>query len=60
MIGKYKTIVNYYKEVFNMVRYGNFSHAEVMKMTPYEFEIFTALTLTAMQEEKKQRDNQNA
>lgn len=39
-----------------MVRYGNFSHAEVLKMAPYELDIFTALTLAAMQEEKKQRD----
>ena len=56
MIGKYKTIINYYKEIFNMVRYGNYSHAEVMKLTPYELEIFTALTLGAMEEEKKQRE----
>lgn len=39
-----------------MVRYGNYSHAEVMKLTPYELEIFTALTLGAMEEEKKQRE----
>lgn len=40
-----------------MTRYGNYSHAEIMKLTPYEMEIFTALTLSAMEEEKKQRDN---
>jgi hypothetical protein len=56
LIGKYKTIVNYYKEVFNMTRYGNYKHAELMKLLPYEMEIFTALTLQAMEEEKQQRD----
>ena len=58
MIGKYKNIINYYKEIFNMVRYGNYSHAEIMKMIPYELEIFTALTLGAMEEEKRQREAQ--
>ena len=57
MIGQYKTIINYYKEVFNMVRYGDYSHAEIMKLTPYEMEIFTALTLSAMEEEKQKREN---
>lgn len=57
MIGQYKTIINYYKEIFNMTRYGNYGHAEIMKLTPYEFEIFTALTLNALKEEKEQRDN---
>lgn len=58
MIGKYKNIVNYYKEIFNMTRYGNFTYAEILKQTPYEMEIFTALTLGAMEEEKKQREAQ--
>lgn len=58
MIGKYKNIINYYKEVFNMTRYGNYSHSEIMKLTPYELEIFTALTLSAMDEEKRQREAQ--
>jgi hypothetical protein len=40
-----------------MTRYGNYGHAEIMKLTPYEFEIFTALTLNALKEEKEQRDN---
>jgi hypothetical protein len=39
-----------------MARYGGYSHAELMKLTPYEFEIFTALTLNAMEEEKKKRN----
>ena len=56
MIGKYKTIVNYYKEVFNMARYGDYSHAELIKLTPYEMEIFQALTLNAMEEEKKKKN----
>jgi hypothetical protein len=39
-----------------MVRYGDYSHSEIMKLTPYEMEIFTALTLGAMEEEKRKRD----
>jgi hypothetical protein len=39
-----------------MTRYGNYSHAEIMNLTPYELEIFTALTLGAMEEERKKRD----
>jgi hypothetical protein len=58
LIGKYKTIVNYYKEIFNMTRYSDYSHAEIMKLIPYEMEIFTALTLQAMEQEKEQRDKQ--
>ena len=41
-----------------MTRYGNYSHSEIMKLTPYELEIFTALTLSAMDEEKRQREAQ--
>lgn len=40
-----------------MTRYGNYNHAEIMKLLPYEMEIFTALTLQAMEEEKDKRDN---
>ena len=57
MIGKYKTIVNYYKEIFNITRYGDFNYAEVMRMIPYEIEIFVALTLNALEEEKAKREN---
>jgi hypothetical protein len=39
-----------------MTRYGDYQHAEIMKMTPYEFEIFTAMTLNALKEEKEQRE----
>jgi hypothetical protein len=57
LIGKYKTIINYYKEIFNLVRYGDYSHAEIMSLVPYEMEIFTALTLSAMEKEKQKREN---
>ncbi len=56
MIESYNNIINYYKEIFNMTRYGDYSHSEIMKLTPYELEIFTALTLKAMDEEKKKRE----
>lgn len=59
MIGTYKSIVNYYKEIFNITRYGDYTHAEIMKMIPYETEIFVALTLNAMEEEKRKRDQLN-
>ncbi len=39
-----------------MTRYGDYSHSEIMKLAPYELEIFTALTLKAMDEEKKKRE----
>lgn len=39
-----------------MARYGNYNHSEILAMTPYELEIFTALTLKAMEEERKKRE----
>ena len=56
LIGKYKNIVNYYNEIFNVTRYGDFTYAELIKMVPYEIEIFIALTMAAMEEEKRQRE----
>ena len=56
MIGSYKTIVNYYKEIFNITRYGDYTHAEILQMIPYEVEIFVALTLAALEEENQKRE----
>lgn len=56
MIGNYKTVVQYYKEVFQMVRYSDFNLTEINRMLPYELEIYVSLTLKAMKEEREQRN----
>lgn len=57
MIGSYKSIVQYYKELFLMVRYSDFNLTEVNRMLPYELEIYVSLQLQAVQEEKAKRDS---
>jgi hypothetical protein len=57
VIGSYKSIVQYYKELFLMVRYSDFNLTEVNRMLPYELEIYVSLQLQAVQEEKAKRDS---
>ncbi len=57
MIGSYKSIVQYYKELFLMARYSNFNLTEMNRMLPYELEIYVSLQLQAHQEEKAKREN---
>ena len=53
LISSEKTLISYYKTIFNMKRYGNFDLNEINNLYPYEMEIFTFQLIVAMEEEKK-------
>jgi len=55
VIGKYKSVVHHYIEIFNMTRYSDFSYSEILKFPPYDFEIFMAQTIKAIKKEKEAR-----
>ena len=49
-----KTIIEYYKDIFQMKRYGGFDLNEINNLYPYEMEIYLYQILQATEEEKKQ------
>ena len=52
MIGKTKTVFQYYSEIFEMKRYAGFSLLEINQMYPYEFEIYYYQTIKAIKDEE--------
>ena len=50
------SIREFYNRVFNFKRYAEYSMEDINKMYPYELEIYSALTIQAMEKEKGQRE----
>ena len=57
MIGSYKTIVDYYTDVFELKRYGGFTLPEINGMFPYEMEIYSYQVLKAIKDENEKIKN---
>lgn len=47
------TIVNLYKSIYALKRYGDFSLLEIHTMFPYEIDIYTAMTKDAIDKDKE-------
>lgn len=52
LISSEKSLTTYYKEIFNLKKYGGFNLNEINDMIPYEFEIYQYQTLQALEEER--------
>ena len=52
LISSEKTIIRYYKEIFQLKRYGGFDLNEINNLYPYEMVIYQYQILQAMEEEK--------
>jgi hypothetical protein len=57
VIGQYKSVVHHYTEIFSMTRYSDFSYSELIKLPPYELEIFMSQTIKAVKKEKEARES---
>jgi hypothetical protein len=53
VIGYYKDVVNYYKGIHNLKRYGGYTIMEINSMMPYEMEIYALQVLKDIQDEQK-------
>ena len=50
-----KSLISYYKEIFQLKRYGSFDLNEINELFPYEMVIYSYQVLQALEEEKKQQ-----
>lgn len=56
MIGHYKNIVNYYKDIHCLKSNGGYTVLEINSMMPYELEIYALQVLKDMQEQERARN----
>jgi len=56
MIGSYTNIINYYKDIRRLHKYGNYSILDINSMIPYEMEIHSLMVLKDIQEESKRNN----
>lgn len=56
MIGT-KNIINYYKEIHALKRYGNYNLMEINSMYPYELEVYSVMTIKALDDERENLKN---
>lgn len=52
-----KNIIQYYKEIHALKRYGDFDLNEINSMFPYEIDIYSAMTVAAIEKEKQAIQN---
>lgn len=48
-------MINYYRDLHRLKKYGNYSILEINSMFPYEFEIYSLQVLKDIQEENIRR-----
>jgi len=44
---------SWYREIADLVRYGDYSLTEIKEFLPYEFTVFQSILLTQLDKEKK-------
>lgn len=51
-----KSLTKYYQALGTMTRYSDYTLTEIENMIPYEMEIYSAILIKQLKEEKQKRD----
>jgi hypothetical protein len=59
MLLSHESLVNYYKMNFSLMQYHNYSLRELEDMIPFEREIYVAMLVQYLEEEKRKLESRN-